>query len=207
MEREVEIRIPMMNALAVSQPMLDDAALVARIRAGDPDAEAELARRFGPRMRVLCLARTRRPDLANDLAQDAMIALLLELRRGGLREPSALPAFAAGIARNIVRSEHRASTRHDIQSLDMDVVQASAEEADVRRLDVERALDRLPAADQQVLRLILVEGCKPADLASRLHISPDAARTRKLRAQRRLMDVFGPPPPSRSPDSQPPTLR
>ena len=100
-----------------------------------------------------------------------MIALLLELRRGGLRDPAALPAFAAGIARNIVRSEHRSSTRHDVQSLDMDVVQASDEDADVRRLDVERALDRLPVADQQVLRLILVEGCKPADLAVRLGIS------------------------------------
>ena len=64
-----------------------------------------------------------------------------------------------------------------------------------------------PVADQQVLRLILVEGCKPADLAVRLGISPDAARTRKLRAQRRLMDVFGSPAPSRSPDSQPPTFR
>ena len=89
----------------------------------------------------------------------------------------------------------------------MEVVQASAEEADVRRLDVERALDSLPVADQQILRLILVEGCKPADLAARLGISPDAARTRKLRAQRRLMDVFGPPPPSRSPVPQPPIFR
>lgn len=158
-------------------------------------------------MRVLCLARTRRPDVAHDLAQDAMIALLLELRRGGLREPSALPAFAAGIARNIVRSEHRTSTRHDIRPLDHDVVQASAEDADVRRLDVERALDRLPVADQHVLRLILVEGCKPADLAARLGISGEAARARKLRAQRRLMEVFGTPPPSRSYESRPPTMR
>jgi RNA polymerase sigma-70 factor (ECF subfamily) len=197
----------MPNALALPFPVLDDVDLVARVRAGDADAEAELARRFGPRMRALCLARTRRPDLANDLAQDAMIALLLELRRGGLRDSAALPAFAAGIARNIVRSEHRSSTRHDVQSLDMDVVQASAEAADVRRMDVDRALARLPAADQQVLQLILVDGCKPADLAVRLGISPDAARTRKLRAQRRLMDVFGSPPPSRSPASQPPTFR
>src|ERR671913_201821 len=103
-----------------------------------------------------------------------MIALLLELRRGGLRDSAALPAFAAGIARNIVRSEHRSSTRHDVQSLDIDVVQASAE---------------------------------AADLAVRLGISPDAARPRKLRAQRRLIDVFGSPPPSRSPESQPPTFR
>lgn len=197
----------MMNALAASPSVPDDTALVARIRAGDPDAEADLARRFGPRVRALCLARTRRPDLASDLAQDAMIALLLELRRGGLREPSALPAFAAGIARNIVRSEHRAASRHDIRSLDMEVVQASAAEADVRRLDVERALDRLPVADQQVLRLILVEGCKPADLAARLGIAAAAARTRKLRAQRRLMELFGQPTPSRSHDSQPPTFR
>ncbi len=197
----------MPDVLAVPVPIQDDAALVARVRAGDPEAEADLALRFGPRMRALCLARTRRPDLANDLAQDAMIALLLELRRGGLRDPAALPAFAAGIARNIVRSEHRASTRHDIRALDMDVAQASAEAADVRRIDVERALERLPGADQQVLRLILVEGCKPADLAARLGISAEAARTRKLRAQRRLMEVFGSPPPSRSPVSEPPSLR
>ena len=199
----------MPNALPVppTLPPVDDAALVERLRVGDPAAEAELAQRFGPRMRALCLARTRRPDLANDLAQDALIALLLELRRGGLRDPAALPAFAAGIARNIVRSEHRASTRHDVQSLDTDVVQPSAEDDEVRRLDVERALDRLPVSAQQVLRLILVEGCKPADLASRLGISAEAARTRKLRAQRRLMEVFGSPLPSRSPASQPPTLR
>jgi RNA polymerase sigma-70 factor (ECF subfamily) len=163
---------------------------VARLRAGDPDAEAELAHRFMPRMRVLCLARTRRPDLVNDLAQDAMIALLLELRRGALRDPAALPAFAAGIARNIVRSEFRAASRHDLETLDGDVVQQDSEDADVRRLDVERALDRLPVADQQVLRLILVEGCKPGDVATRLGISPEAARARKLRAQRRLMDAF-----------------
>lgn len=188
----------MTSALAVSTLPTDDAALVARVRAGDPDAEAELARRFGPRMRVLCLARTRRPDLASDLAQDAMIALLVELRRGGLRDPSALPAFAAGIARNIVRSEHRASGRYDIGGLDVDVAQDGSEDAEVRRLDVARALDRLPVADQQVLRMILVEGCKPGDVAERLGISPEAARTRKLRAQRRLMDVFGTPPVSRS---------
>lgn len=185
----------------------DDALLVARLQGGDPAAEAELAQRFGPRMRALCLARTRRPDLANDLAQDAMIALLLELRRGGLRDPGALAAFAAGIARNIVRSEHRSSSRHDLHSLDADVAQPSTESDEVRRLDVERAIDRLPVSDQQVLRLILVEGCKPADLASRLGISPEAARTRKLRAQRRLMEVFGTPGPSRSPVSQPPSYR
>lgn len=197
----------MPNAVAVPLPVPDDAALVSRVRAGDPEAEAELARRFGPRMRALCLARTRRPDLASDLAQDAMIALLVELRRGGLRDPAALPAFAAGIARNVVRSEHRSSSRHDIQSLQTDVVQPSAEDSDVRRLDVERALDQLPVSDQQVLRLILVEGCKPADLAVRLGISPEAARTRKLRAQRRLMDVFGPPSASRFTESQPPKFR
>ena len=88
----------MPNVAAASAPVVDDVALVARLRAGDPDAEAELAERFGPRMRALCLARTRRPDLANDLAQDAMIALLIELRRGGLRDPHALPAANAGSA-------------------------------------------------------------------------------------------------------------
>lgn len=135
-----------------------------------------------------------------------MIALLLELRRGGLRDPEALPAFAAGIARNIVRSEHRASTRHDVQALETDVAQPSTENEDVRRLDVERALDTLPVADQQVLRLILVEGCKPADLSSRLGISAEAARARKSRAQKRLTEAFGQGPLSRYPVAQPPRV-
>lgn len=199
----------MLPAATVPPSTLDDAGLVARLQAGDPEAESALAERFGPRMRALCLARTRRPELAADLAQDAMIALLLELRRGSLRDPAALPAFAAGIARNVVRAEHRASARHDVQALDGDLPQpgSGAEAIDVRRLDIERALARVPAADQQVLQLILVEGCKPADLAERLGISSDAARTRKLRAQRRLMEVFASPPPSRSPTPQPPFRR
>lgn len=197
----------MSSAFAVTAPEFDDATLVAQVRAGDAEAESELARRFGPRMRVLCLARTGRPDLAGDLAQDAMIALLLELRRGSLRDAAALPAFAAGIARNVVRAEHRASSRYDVRSLDVDVVQASAEEADIRRLDVQRAVERLPVPDQQVLQLILVEGCKPADLAARLGISAEAARARKLRAQRRLMELFGTVGPSRSPEGLPPTIR
>lgn len=199
----------MLHAAPVPNSTLDDAELVARLQAGDPEAETALAERFGPRMRALCLARTRRPELAADLAQDAMIALLLELRRGSLRDPAALPAFAAGIARNVVRAEHRASTRHDLHPLDGDVPQPGGvgEAVDVRRLDIERALQRLPPADQQVLQLILVDGCKPADLAQRLGISADAARARKLRAQRRLMDLFGQPPASRSPAPQPPFSR
>ncbi len=197
----------MSSALAVTATPLDDAALVAQVRAGDAEAESELARRFGPRMRVLCLARTGRPDLAGDLAQDAMIALLLELRRGSLRDPAALPAFAAGIARNVVRAEHRSSARYDVRSLDMEVVQASVEAAEIRRLDVERAIEQLPVADQQVLQMILVDGCKPADLATRLGISAEAARARKLRAQRRLMQLFGTAAPSRSSEVLPPTIR
>lgn len=179
---------------------------MARIREGDLEAEAELAVRFGPRMRAICLARTRRPDVAADLAQDAMIALLLELRRGALRDPAALPGFAAGVARNIVRSEHRTASRHDVLPLEVDVAQVPDEDAEVRRLDVSRALDKLPPADRDLLRLILVDGCKPADVSARLGITPEAARTRKLRAQRRLAELLSPPPPSRSGSSQPPVF-
>ncbi len=84
-----------------------ETALVNRVRAGDPAAEAELARRFGPRMRALCLARTQRADRAAELADDAMIALLIALRRGALRDPVALPTFAAEIARHTVATSSR----------------------------------------------------------------------------------------------------
>ena len=39
----------MLPVATVPQSTLDDAALVARLQAGDPDAETALAERFGPR--------------------------------------------------------------------------------------------------------------------------------------------------------------
>lgn len=64
----------------------DHADLVARLASGDELAEAALAEMFSPRIRAMMLARVRDPELARDLAQDALMALLQALRHGQLRD-------------------------------------------------------------------------------------------------------------------------
>ena len=59
----------------------------------------------------MMMARTRDGELARDLAQDALIALLQALRQGQLRDHERLPAFAHGIGRNIVNNFFRTRQR------------------------------------------------------------------------------------------------
>src|SRR5438105_1199127 len=72
------------------------------IRGEDQVAEEELVRYFGRRLLAMFLARTRDRELARDLVQDAMIAVLQQVRRGAVREPERLTAFIHAVARNVV---------------------------------------------------------------------------------------------------------
>src|ERR1700677_785101 len=80
----------------------EEAALVAAIAAGDRESESIFAARYMPKVRTLLIVRSRNPELARDLQQDVMIEALCALRKGQLRDAERLPAFVAGIARNVL---------------------------------------------------------------------------------------------------------
>ena len=87
--------------MSISPDPVDHADLVSRLAQGDPAAEGLLIEHFTPRIRAMMMARTRDGDLARDLTQDTLIALLQALRQGQLREHDRLPAFAHGIAARV----------------------------------------------------------------------------------------------------------
>ncbi|MBM3768454.1 MAG: hypothetical protein FJW32_23990 [Acidobacteria bacterium] len=60
------------------------------ILAGDRAAEEEFARQYHPRLLAMASARLRAPELARDIAQEAVMEALQSLRRGMLREPEKL---------------------------------------------------------------------------------------------------------------------
>jgi len=86
-----------------------------RISAGDLAAESELVHLFSQRIFALLCARTRDPEASRDLLQDVLIAVLMALRKGQLREPDKLPAFVLSIARNMAQAYLRDRSResHD----------------------------------------------------------------------------------------------
>ena len=62
---------------------LSDAELAARIAEGDSEAEAEVCRRMGPRIRLYGLRHLRSAAAADDLVQQVLLKVLEALRSGG----------------------------------------------------------------------------------------------------------------------------
>jgi RNA polymerase sigma-70 factor, ECF subfamily len=177
----------------VSSPpdQFDAASLVSRLAQGDPAAESLLVEYFGPRLRAMMMARTRDPELARDLAQDALIALLQALRQGQLRDHERLPAFAHGIARNIVNNFFRTRQREpQSQPLvdDLAVFSTSEDPEEQERLTlVRKGLADLSPGDREILKMTLADGLKPGEIADRLGLTAEVVRARKSRAQKRIV--------------------
>jgi RNA polymerase sigma-70 factor (ECF subfamily) len=173
-----------------------EAALVAAIAAGSPESESVFVARYLPKVRTLLIIRSRNPELARDLQQDVMIEALCALRKGQLREAERLPAFVAGIARNVLNSHFRGQSKLPVhEELPPEVVDKYEEnpldspEAEQRRQLANQAIASLNAVDRSILQMTLVENLKPGIIAERLGLNPEAVRQRKLRATRRVVEL------------------
>ena len=97
----------------------DDGALARRIMAAgaghDADAEAELCRRFAPRIRLYGLRHLRSDAAAADLVQDVLLMTLQKLRAGAVREPdSSLPSFSVPAGSSVIDGRRSGGRRERI---------------------------------------------------------------------------------------------
>lgn len=179
-----------MTAEPPSPQQLQD--LAERIRAGDAAAEEQVLAFFDGRVRLMLLARTRDRDLARDLTQEVLLAVLEALRAGRVRETARLGAFVHGTARNVLSGYFRAR-QQSAGTVPIEEAHAAAdpiaelEEASRRRL-VQRALGELAEVDRQILSLTLVDGLKSGEVAERLGLGGERVRTRKSRAVKQLVE-------------------
>jgi RNA polymerase sigma-70 factor, ECF subfamily len=176
----------------------DFASLVSRVAAGDPDAESELVEHFAPRVRAMAVARTRDRDLAKDLTQETLIAVLQACRKGQVRDLERVAGFVCGVARNVINNHKRRTLKHPETAFDDEAAIAVPSKDDdhdgpERRRLMARALGTLSPTDRQVLLLTLVEGLKPGQIAMKIGVSADVARTRKSRALKRILEILGDP--------------
>src|SRR3569623_1283796 len=90
-----------------------DADLIRTIAAAGPDgprAEAELCRRFAPRIYLYGRRHLRDEDRARDLVQAVLLAVLQAARAGRVTEPDHADRFMLGTCRNLASSVR--VTRH-----------------------------------------------------------------------------------------------
>ena len=170
----------------------EQADLVARIRAGDPAAEARVVELFSTAIRTMARVRTRGAVDQQDVCQDVLVAVITGLRRGQLREVDRLGAFIAGVARNVINNALRARQTRSAEPLDEADVAVADLRDEIARRDRARmlrtALTEVGEADRQILVLTLVHGLKSGEVATRLGLDDQVVRARKSRAIRRLTE-------------------
>jgi RNA polymerase sigma-70 factor (ECF subfamily) len=92
---------------------MSDATLVQCIADGQPEAEAEVCRRMGPRIRLYGLRHLRSASAADDLVQQVLLKTLEALRAGRLRETEKLAPFVLGTCRMTVLDLRRSRQRQE----------------------------------------------------------------------------------------------
>ncbi len=190
-----------------------DAALVARVRGGDPDAFGELYDRWFDRVHDVAFRITRDHAAAADVAQDAFLAAWRQL--AGLERAEVFGGWLLRIARNRaldqVRRDAR-STPGDPETMARiertappssgapagfrveDRVAAAddparaAEDDEIAEL-VWGAAEALGARDSEVLDLTLRHGMTPADIAEVIGTNRNAANQMVHRARTHLKDA------------------
>jgi RNA polymerase sigma-70 factor, ECF subfamily len=170
----------------------EEVALAVRIQGGDTRAEGRLAELYNKRIFVMALARTRDREVARDLTQDVLMAVLQALRNGQVREPERLTAFVYGTARNLVNNYFRSRAQQaEFESLSEDLAVAGTgdrPETAERASMVHGLLRRVDTIDRKILLMTLVEGYKAEEVAYQLHLSSDTVRQRKSRALKKIVD-------------------
>jgi RNA polymerase sigma factor (sigma-70 family) len=152
----------------------------------------EVTTALAPRLLAYLCARTGNRALAEDLAQDALVALVQAWRRHG--PPDSPDAFAFAIAK---RRAWRALARRALLS-PLDVLRGTRDAAVAVDLALEhrealdavlRAIQALPRRDREVLLLRATGELCIADIAGVTGATAAAVKTRLSRARRRLAAI------------------
>jgi RNA polymerase sigma factor (sigma-70 family) len=174
---------------------VDDAALVAGLRAGDPDAVGAVYARHGADV-LRWVIRLGGPRLdAEDVAHEVFLTAIKAARR--FRGDARLRTWLFGVTRGVVANARRRAAIRAFVGLD-----AIAEPADPgpdldatlaarqARRRVQRALDRLRTSHREVLVLSDLEGIAAPEVAAMLDIPPGTVYSRLHHARKAMAEAL-----------------
>jgi RNA polymerase sigma-70 factor (ECF subfamily) len=182
---------------------MSDAELVRQALAGRTEAYADLVRRWSPRVLALCHARVGRADVAEDLAQEALLRGFRALAT--LTQPERFGAWLHGIALRACLDWLKARERRTVpfsalgngrdpdgflHPRDGSEVPALDRDDERRRLLAE--VEALPAEYRTVVMLYYYENVTYRELAEMLGVSPATINARLTRARALLRARLSP---------------
>ncbi len=175
--------------------MSDDAHLTTGLRRGDPDALAEIHRRYGGVVFGYLRRALRDPGAAEDVHQEVFLEVW---RRGPAFDPqrASLGTWIMVIARSraIDHLRKRIPEPLDPQGpgalMREDEDPSQSPETLVERWRMAVLLTQLPEDEARMLRMRFHEGLSQAEIAERTGIPLGTVKTYMVRALRRLRDMI-----------------
>lgn len=166
------------------------AALAVLVTQGRRAAENDLATVFRRGVQSFFRSRMHDRQVVDELTDDVLMAVLLALRKGLVRDPTKIGAFIHGVAVHVANNHRRRQQRGlPRRSLDGDIPDAgAADELDhADQLDaVHRVLETLEQTDRRIMVMLLDDGLTELEVARRMSLKVTTVRQRKSRMIRRL---------------------
>lgn len=188
-------------------------AMYDQAQAGDEEAGRQLYYRFLPRLTQIAEQRMgghlKRLVDSEDVAQEALVEALLEVRAYDFQRQGSFLAFLRNKVENIIRDRHRHWTAQKrdarrVESLSSDdEARQMAERGDSKMLRPEtivdfqeqcqllnQALDRLPPETRKLIQMSRIEERTNEEIGAELGLTRDAVRMRVKRAIEELRLAF-----------------
>jgi RNA polymerase sigma-70 factor (ECF subfamily) len=165
-----------------------DVSLAERIASGnDTDAEAELCRRWFPRIRAY--GRLHLGAEAGDLAQEVLVVLLRALRERRVTDVQRLPAYVSGVCRNMTREWKTGERRKSmlLERFGPTLAEIAAPPPPIERLRLVECLKKLSARDRAVVVLTYYADKDGDEIARDLEMSAGNVRVTRHRALKQLL--------------------
>ncbi len=191
------------HGAVVAVGSVEDAAdrdLVRRVSEGDDEAFRDLFRRYGPVAKALALRVIRQPFLAEEIVQEAFLALWrapgsYRADRGSVRGwlMSTVHHRAVDLIRREEAQRRRIEEMDPTDALVEDVGETVTEQASLasRRAAAVAALGALPTEQRQVLEMMYYQGKSQSTIAGELALPLGTVKSRTLLGMRRLRTVIG----------------
>jgi RNA polymerase sigma-70 factor, ECF subfamily len=154
------------------------------------EEEAELYRRFAPRVRLFGLRHLRNAAAAQDLVQEVFVVVIERLRSGEVRNVEAIGSFILGTSRTIASDLRRTHQRRErlTETFADRTNSITPTEPTLDHARVEDCLNSMPPRDRTLLVLTFYAEKKAADIATTFEMAAGAVRVARHRALARLRD-------------------
>jgi RNA polymerase sigma-70 factor, ECF subfamily len=156
-------------------------------------AEAELYRRFAPRVRLYGVRHLRDEDAARDLTQQVLLLTIEKLREGAVRDTELIGSFILGTSRMVAVNLKRRDRRREalLDAFPPPPLVVDATSVAFGEQDLEGCLSTLAERERTIVLLTFYGDQSSRHIAQTLGISEGNVRVIRCRALERLRACLG----------------